>query len=111
MRASASISSIPASAQARERRVDVRDAVGDVVQAGPLALEELPDRRVGAERLQQLDVAVADVEQHRLDALLLDGLAVGERHLERPLVERERGVEVVGRDADVVDQPEHGRGV
>ena len=52
-------------------------------------------------------MAVADVEQHRLDALLGDRLAVGERHPEGALVELQRGVEVVDGDADVIDQPEH----
>ena len=40
-----------------ERRLDVVDAVGDVVQARALALEELADRGVRAERREQLDVA------------------------------------------------------
>ena len=69
VRGSESISSMPASRSSRAC-VDVLNAVGDVVQAGPLALEELADGRVGGERAQQLDVAVADVEEHRLDALL-----------------------------------------
>ena len=61
-----------------QRRVDVVDPVGDVVEPGALALEELADRSVGAERAQELDVAVADVEQDGLDPLLLDRLAVRE---------------------------------
>ena len=97
----------PLLAQLRERRVDVVDPVGDVVQPRALALEELADRGLGPERAQQLDVAVADVEQNRLDPLLVDRLAVGERHPEAALVERERGVEVGDGDADVIDQPEH----
>ena len=52
-------------------------------------------------------MARSDVEQRRLDALFGDRLAVGERHRERALIERERGVEVGDGDADVVDQPEH----
>ena len=52
-------------------------------------------------------MAVADVEQDRLDALRLDRLAVGELHLEALLVERDRGVEVIDSDADVVDPSEH----
>ena len=63
---------------ARQGGVDVVDRVGDVVQARALAGEELADGGVGAERPQQLDVAVADVEQDRLDALRLDRLAVRE---------------------------------
>ena len=37
----------------------------------------------GASGREQLDVALADLEQHRLDALLLDGLAVLLGHAER----------------------------
>ena len=73
-RASASISSMPRP-RALEGRVDVVDRVGDVVQAGALRCQELANRRLGAERRQQLDVAVADVEQRRLDSLGLDRLA------------------------------------
>ena len=48
-------------------------------------------------------MAVADVEQRRVDALLGDRLAMHERHSERVAVERERGVDVVDGDADVID--------
>src|SRR6185437_3486033 len=57
-----------------------RDAVGDVMKPRPAAAQELADRGVGPERLEQLDVAVADVEQRRIDALLRHGLAVNEWH-------------------------------
>ena len=59
-----------------------------------------------AERREQLDVALADVEQDRLDAVLGDRLAMDERHPEGSLVERDRGVEVLDGDADVVDPAE-----
>ena len=62
----------------------------------------------GPSGAQQLDVAVADVQQHRLDALRLDRLAVRELHPEALLVERDRRVEVLDGDADVVDPAEHG---
>ncbi len=70
MRGSESISSTPALGQLAERPLDVADRVGDVVQPGALAVEELADRGLGPERAEQLHVAVADVEQHGLDALL-----------------------------------------
>src|SRR5581483_1689021 len=66
----------PALLQARERGVDVGDTVGDVVEAGPALLDELADGRVRSQGAQQLDVAVADVEEHGLDPLRLDRLAV-----------------------------------
>src|ERR1044072_6484700 len=65
----------PGSSDSLQGRVDVLDRVGDVVQAGALAGDELADRGVRAERPQELDVAVADVEQERPDPLRLDRLA------------------------------------
>src|SRR5918996_4493172 len=61
-------------AQLRQRRVDVAHLVGDVVQARAARGEEAADRGVLAKRTQQLDVVLADVEQHGLDALLVDHL-------------------------------------
>ena len=82
--------------------------VGHVVQARAVALQELADGRVRAERPQQLDVALADAEQHGLDALLLDGLAVLHGHAEPLRVERDGLVEVLHGHSDVIDPPEHG---
>src|SRR3954447_18616322 len=59
----------PGSLQALELGVDVGRLVGDVVQAGALLGQELADGRVLAERREQLDVVLPDVEQHGLDAL------------------------------------------
>ena len=56
-------------------------------------------------------MAVADLEQHGLDALLLHGLAVLLAHAELVAVERHGAVEILDGHADVVDAPEHGRGV
>ena len=67
----------------------------------------LPTGVSSAERAEQLDVALADVEQDRLDALLGDRLAVGQGHAEGTLVKLQCRVEVVDRDADVIDPVEH----
>src|SRR5262249_20265791 len=93
--------------QLLERVVDVGDGVGDVVKARAALLQVLADRRVGAEWAEKLDVTLADVEQDGLDTLGLDGLAMRERHPERPLIERDSAVEVVGGNADVIDSAEH----
>src|ERR1700760_38942 len=90
-----------------ERAVDVVDLVGDMVQARAVLREELADGRVRAERREQLDVVLADVEQDRLDALLLDDLAMRERELEAVAIQRERRRELLDGDADVVDPREH----
>ena len=67
------VSSISAHVRGLERRqrgLDVGHLVGDVVQARAAAGEEPADRRVVGSGAQQLDVVLADVEQHGLDALL-----------------------------------------
>ena len=94
-------------AQLVERGGDVVDAVGHVVQPGPALGQEAADRRVVRQRREQLHVAVADVEQRGLDALLGDRLAVDERHAVGVAVDGDRGVEVLDGDADVVDAAEH----
>ena len=78
------------------------------MQARPARGEELADRRVGPERLEQLDVALADLEQDCLDALPFDGFAVLLAHPEAVLVQLDRSVEIVDCDSDVVDASEHG---
>jgi hypothetical protein len=90
--------------------VDVVDGVGDVVEPGTALLEVLADRRLRTQRPEELDVAVADVEERGLDTLRLHRLAVRERHAEGLLVDSEGCLEIVGGDADVVDPAEHGLG-
>ncbi len=93
--------------QARQGRVDIADLVGDVVQAGALLREELAHGRVLAERREQLDVILADIQEHGLDALLLDDLAMRDLHPEAVAPQRERGLDLRDRNADMVDPPEH----
>ena len=64
--------------------------------------EEPPDRRLGPERAQQLDAALAGAQRRGLDALLLDGLAMLEPRAEELRVGRDRLVEVGDGDADVM---------
>jgi hypothetical protein len=52
-------------------------------------------------------VALADIEQNRFDALLGDRLAVSEGHAEGTSLELQGRVEVVDRDADMIDPVEH----
>ena len=52
-------------------------------------------------------MVLADVEQDSLDALLLDDLAVGHLHPEGVPIERQRVLDVLDGDADVVDPVEH----
>ena len=86
-----------------DRGAHVVDLVGHVVHAGPALGEEFADRRVVAERCQQLDPVGADPHRRRFDALVGHRLAMLEPCAEEPLVGRERAVEVVDGDAEVVN--------
>jgi hypothetical protein len=94
-----------------ERLGDVGAAVGGVMEPRAALGDEAPDRRLVPERPQQLDVGLADAEQSRLDALLLDRLAVLEGHPETLGIELDRRVEVLDGDAYVIDCLEHGEAV
>src|SRR4029077_4757187 len=90
-----------------ERGVDVGHLISDMVQTGALVREKLSYGSVRAERREQLDVVLADVQQHGLDALLPHDLAMGDVQLEQLAVELQRGVDLLDGDADMVDAVEH----
>ncbi len=48
---------------ARERAFEIVDGEADVMDPGPPARDEAPDRRVGRRRLEQLDERLAVVER------------------------------------------------
>ena len=76
MRVCWSIISVPARLQRVEITLDVVDLEADVVQALALAVEVARDAGVRDDRLEQLDLAVAEREQRGLHALLLRSSAV-----------------------------------
>src|SRR3954447_7212625 len=86
-----------------ELAAQVVDAVGDVVHAGAAPGEEAADRRVVAERAEQLDAPRADAERCRLDTLLIDRRAVLDLAAEQLSVGTDRLVEIRDGDAHVVD--------
>ena len=89
----------------------VVDLVRDVVHARASLGEEPPDRRLVAERREQLDAAGTDPKGRSLDTLLGNGLAVLELGAEEPLVRLDRLVQIGDRDAEMVDSARlHGRG-
>src|SRR5262245_18362057 len=69
-----------------ESGADVVDLEGDVMHSGAPLREELADRRVVAERGQELHPVGADAQRRCLDALLLERLAVLELGTEQPVV-------------------------
>ena len=90
-----------------ELRAEIGGFERDVVDARPALREELADRRVGAERGEQFDAGVPKPQRRRLDALVLDTLTVLERGAEERRPARDRGVQVVDGDPDVVDASGH----
>ena len=82
---------------------NVVDLVGDVMHAGPPPGEEAPHRGVLARRREQLDAAVADEEGSGLDALFRDAGSMLDAGGEEPLIRRNRLVEVVDRDSEVMN--------
>ena len=73
-------------AEPNKLALDVADLVGDVMHPWAIAFKEAADGSVGAERLEQLYVVLANIEQDGLNSLLLNDLAVNKFHLERALV-------------------------
>ena len=63
----------------------------------------MPDRRVGAERAEQLDAPVADAQRHGLDALVGERLAMLELGAEEAPVAVDGLVEVRHGDAEMVN--------
>jgi hypothetical protein len=93
----------PVRPEAVELGGHVRDLEGDVVEARSALCEEPADGRVRTERGEQLDPRAADRERRGLDALILDARAMVDDRAEQRGVGRDRGVEIVDGDADVVD--------
>src|SRR6266536_828177 len=89
----------------RQRRFEIVDLVGDMVHPGPSLREEAADRRVLAERLEQLDATLADANRRGAHTLIFECRAVLDPRTEQPLVGLERRVEVLDRDPEMVNAP------
>ncbi len=94
---------VAGSGESGELGPHVIDLERHVMQPRATALHEPTDGRVGRSCLEQLDAIGADAQRCRLDALLVQKLAMLEDRAEQPLVAPDRLVEVVNGDADVVD--------
>ena len=85
------------------RLVDVVHGDRYVVQTWTAIREELADWRVLAQRLHQLDLRFAGAEKCRGEAILFVGGAMRQLGPEIVCVELDRCLEVLDRDADVMD--------
>lgn len=86
-----------------ERRRDVVDLVGNVMQSGATFREKPADGGVIPERRKELDPVVAHPDGRGFDALRFDAGAVLEPSTEEPLIALHGLVEIRDGDADVVD--------
>jgi hypothetical protein len=89
--------------EVREGGADVVDLVRDVVHTRATLCEEAADRRVLAERAQQLEAALADADGRCLDTLLVHARAMLEPRAEEALIGVERALEILDRETHVVN--------
>ncbi len=87
---------------------DVFDFVADMMHAaGRVLFEERGDRRGFAERLEQFDLGVADVDEDDGDPMLGKRLRRGHLGAQRLAIDGGGGGEVRHGDGDVVEASEH----
>jgi hypothetical protein len=75
----------------------------DVMHARPSAGEKLADRRLLAERREQLDATVANAQRRRFDTLLDNRVAMLNLGAEELPVRVHRIVEILDGDSEMVD--------
>ena len=90
-----------------ERRRNVLDAQRDVVDAGTALLDEFRNGRIGRGRFEQLQGGLSDRDEVRPDTLRPHVLGRLDVEAERVPVERQRLVDVLDRDADVIENSSH----
>jgi hypothetical protein len=86
-----------------DRRADVVDLIRDVMHPWPAFGEKLPDRRIVAQRGEQLDPVSTDADRRGLDALVVHPRAMLQAAAEQALVRAHRFVEICDGNADVMD--------
>ena len=74
---------------------------------GPRFSHERRDRRIGRGRLEQLELRFPDRDEVRANALRGHLFGRFDLQAERVPVERERGLEILHRDADVIEDGLH----
>ena len=98
-----SITRMPLALARGELGVDVVGLEAEVVDAFAPLGQELADAALVGERLQQLDLALADLEERRRHVLIEDGLHDLDGKPEHVAPEAVRLLEVADDDPDVMD--------
>src|SRR5580658_8443419 len=86
-----------------ERRADVVNAEGEMMDPLSPLVEELPDRRLRTGRFEELEMALPGLQERDADPLALDVLGGGPTATDHRFVLRERLGEGPDGDPEVVD--------
>lgn len=90
---------VPGSATGRQRRFKVRDAVTNMVDAGPAGSQKPGNRAIGGQGFQQFDLRTAHMEGN--DPGAVRRLLRAGNHFQHIAIECQSGVDALNRDADV----------
>ena len=93
----------PGIAELRDRRRDVVDAEAHVVQSLAVLVEPGGDRRIGLERLDELQVRVAEIEVREPHRRRRDLLGRPYAKPEALLEERQRPIRAAHHDRNVIE--------
>jgi hypothetical protein len=93
----------PARGDVRQGGAEIIDLKCNVMHTRPSLGEEPADGRLFPERSEELDATLPDAEGGGFDTLVLDRLTVLERGAEEADVGRDRLIQVVNRNAKVMD--------
>lgn len=96
--------------QVIEGGIDVGDGVGNMVHTLAARTDELADRRIPAERLQQLNMGASDGNHRLLNSLALDDLSMNRLHPVLAPVLGQGRVQIANGDPDMVDIDEEHAG-
>ena len=106
-RGSLSMRVAPRALELGQRGVDIVNPKRDVVEARAALFDELRDRRLGRRRDEQLETRVPDRDEARPHLLARHVLGRLDLQPERVAIEPERGVQVLHRDANVIENSFH----
>src|SRR5580698_3062062 len=93
--------------RAVELALDVLGLEAQVMEPAAALREELADTVIGTERFQQFDLALAGLQQRRLHALILHGLALDQAQPQQVAPQRHRLFEVRHYHAYMMNLFEH----
>ena len=85
------------------RRREIRNLERHVMQPLAALVDKFRDHRLGSSGLQQFDARFAHREHRDVNFFVFHGLAMADRAAELLLVEAERGIQRLYRDAEMIN--------